>query len=76
MKVAIGCDHGGYPLKQEVIDTIRGAGHEVLDLGTCDAEPVDYVDFAVKVAHAVVAGDADLGILTCGTGIGMSIAAN
>ena len=76
MKIAIGCDHGGYPLKQEVIDTIISAGHEPCDLGTCDVEPVDYVDFAVKVANAVVAGEADLGILTCGTGIGMSIAAN
>lgn len=76
MKVAIGCDHGGYALKQEVIETILAAGHEPLDLGTCDLEPVDYVDFAVRVAQAIVAGDAELGILTCGTGLGMSIAAN
>lgn len=76
MKVAIGCDHGGYPLKPEVIEAIVATGHEPVDLGTCSLEPVDYVDFAVLVAQAIVAGDADLGILTCGTGIGMSIAAN
>jgi ribose 5-phosphate isomerase B len=76
MKVALGCDHGGYLLKQDVIDTVTSLGHEPVDLGTCDLEPVDYVDFAVKVAEAVVSGAADLGILTCGTGIGMSIAAN
>ncbi|MEI6499519.1 MAG: ribose 5-phosphate isomerase B [Armatimonadota bacterium] len=76
MKVAIGCDHGGFALKQEVIETILAAGHEILDTGTCDLEPVDYVDFAVKVAAAIVAGEAELGILTCGTGLGMSIAAN
>lgn len=76
MKVAIACDHGGYPVKPEVIETITASGHEVVDLGPCAPTPVDYVDYAVKLADLVVAGGADLGILTCGTGIGMSIAAN
>lgn len=76
MKIALGCDHGGYLLKGEVIGVIAELGHEVLDLGTCSEDPVDYVDFAVAVARAVASGEADLGILTCGTGIGMSIAAN
>ncbi|MGE5530767.1 MAG: ribose 5-phosphate isomerase B [Bacteroidota bacterium] len=76
MKVAIGCDHGGYPLKQDVIEAITAAGHEPMDLGTYGPESVDYVDYAVKVAEAILAGEAELGILTCGTGIGMSIAAN
>jgi ribose 5-phosphate isomerase B len=76
MKVAIGCDHGGYALKQDVIEAITAAGHEPVDLGTYGPESVDYVDYAVKVGEAIIAGEAELGILTCGTGIGMSIAAN
>ncbi|MHB8993888.1 MAG: ribose 5-phosphate isomerase B [Armatimonadota bacterium] len=76
MKVAIGCDHGGYALKQDVIEAITAAGHEPVDLGTHGPESVDYVDYAVKVGEAIVTGEAELGILTCGTGIGMSIAAN
>ena len=76
MKVAIGCDHGGYALKQDAIEAITAAGHEPVDLGTYGPESVDYVDYAVKVGEAIVTGEAELGILTCGTGIGMSIAAN
>lgn len=76
MKIAIGCDHGGYPLTDLIVETITNLGHEVLSLDTCSAEPVDYVDIAVEVARAVAAGRADLGILYCGTGIGMSLAAN
>ncbi len=76
MKVAIGCDHGGFLLKPDVRGVIESLGHEVLDLGACSEDPVDYVDFAVRVARAVAGGEADLGVLTCGTGIGMSIAAN
>ncbi|NCA91769.1 ribose 5-phosphate isomerase B [bacterium] len=77
MKVAIGCDHGGYILKQACIDAVLSLGHEVIDFGTdnCDVS-VDYPDFALKVAKAVVSGEADKGILLCGTGIGISIAAN
>ena len=76
MKIAIGCDHGGYLLKSDVIGVIVELGHEALDLGACSEDPVDYVDFATAVARTVAAGEADLGVLTCGTGIGMSIAAN
>jgi RpiB/LacA/LacB family sugar-phosphate isomerase len=76
MRIALGCDHGGLSLKPEVQAVIAELGHETLDLGTCSTDPVDYVDFAVRVAQAVTGGEADLGILTCGTGIGMSIAAN
>lgn len=76
MKVAVGCDHGGYLLKGDVLAVIAELGHEALDMGTCSEDPVDYVDFAILVARAVATGQADLGVLTCGTGIGMSIAAN
>lgn len=76
MRVAIGCDHGGYLLKNDVVGVITELGHEPVDLGTCSEDPVDYVDFASDVARTVVSGAADLGILFCGTGIGMSIAAN
>lgn len=76
MKIAIGCDHGGLSLKGDVIEVIESLGHEIVDLGTCSLDPVDYVDFAVSVAETVASGKADLGVLTCGTGIGMSIAAN
>lgn len=76
MRVAVGCDHGGYLLKSDVVGVITDLGHEPVDLGTCGEDPVDYVDFAAEVARTVVSGGADLGILLCGTGIGMSIAAN
>ena len=76
MRIALGCDHGGVLLKPDVREVIESLGHESLDLGTCSTDPVDYVDFAVRVAQAVAAGEADLGVLMCGTGIGMSIAAN
>ncbi|GAB4201531.1 MAG: ribose 5-phosphate isomerase B [Sandaracinaceae bacterium] len=77
MKVALGCDHAGYPLKADVLDAVRAAGHEVVDLGTSSAtESVDYPDFAHAVARAILAGDVSLGVLVCGSGVGMSIAAN
>ena len=76
MKIAIGCDHGGIVLKNAVNRAIADCGHESCDYGAFTAESVDYPDYAVKVADAVVAGEADLGILMCGTGIGSSIAAN
>lgn len=76
MKVAIGCDHGGFALKEAVIEAIKAAGHEPVDFGTYSTESVDYPDFAGKVTSAVVGGEAELGVLICGTGIGMSIAAN
>ncbi|SFJ25202.1 ribose 5-phosphate isomerase B [Paenibacillus sp. UNC496MF] len=76
MKIAIGADHGGYRLKEVVVPFIQSLGHEILDVG-CDCEQsVDYPDYALPACELVVQGKADRGILICGTGIGMSIAAN
>ena len=76
MRIAIGSDHRGYHLKEQIIGMLRSKGHEVLDEGTCGTESVDYPDFAKKVADSVASGKTELGILVCGTGIGMSITAN
>ena len=76
MKLAMGADHGGYSLKEILKKHLVEAGHEVLDLGTHDTSSCNYPDYAAKVAYAVADKEADLGILVCGTGIGMSIAAN
>jgi ribose 5-phosphate isomerase B len=74
--VAVAADHGGYELKSVLLPELRALGFEVLDLGTNSLESVDYPDFAEKVALAIEAGKARFGLLICGTGIGMSIAAN
>ncbi|HEY8347494.1 MAG TPA: ribose 5-phosphate isomerase B [Symbiobacteriaceae bacterium] len=76
MKVAIGCDHGGLDLKETVISVLNEMQIEYEDMGTYDRNSCDYPDFARKVAEAVAQGRCDQGILICGTGIGMSIAAN
>ena len=76
MKVAVGFDHAGFPLREIVIATVRAAGHEVLDLGTDSATPVDFPVFSEKVGRAVASGQAERGILVCGSGIGACIAAN
>jgi ribose 5-phosphate isomerase B len=76
MKIAIGADHAGFALKDQVRDALRQAGHDVIDAGTDNAESTDYPDYAGTVAHDVVSGAADRGILVCSTGVGMSIAAN
>jgi ribose 5-phosphate isomerase B len=76
MRIAIASDHAGYPLKQQMIPPLRSLGHELEDLGTHSAEPVDYPDVAGWLARAVLAGDADRGILICGSGVGASVAAN
>ena len=76
MKIAIGCDHGGFPLKKIVIDSVQAAGHEVLDVGTFSADPVDFPDFTKKVGEAIQNGEAERGILICGSGVGAAIAAN
>lgn len=76
MRIAIGCDHRGFELKQRVIRLITEAGHSYEDFGCGDDKPVDYPDIAVRVAEAVAKGDFDRGMLMCGTGIGMCIAAN
>lgn len=76
MKVALGCDHGGFVLKAKVVETLQKLGAEVVDFGTNSEESVDYPVYAEKVAHAVADKVCELGVLLCGTGIGMSIAAN
>jgi ribose 5-phosphate isomerase B len=76
MNVGVGCDHRGFAIKQRVVDLLRRIGHTVHDFGTSSDEAVDYPDIAVLVAQAVAAGTVERGILICGTGIGMSIAAN
>jgi ribose 5-phosphate isomerase B len=76
MKISVGSDHGGFELKQQVAAFLRQLGHEVFDAG-CDAlQSVDYPDFAGRVCELVRTGQCERGILICGTGIGMSIAAN
>lgn len=75
MKLAIGSDHAGYELKEH-LKQVLATEHTVTDVGTYGTESVDYPDYALKVGEAVVAGEADLGILVCGTGIGMSVSAN
>jgi ribose 5-phosphate isomerase B len=77
MKVAIGTDHAGFVLKAIIIDTIRGAGHEIVDCGAFEQSPDDdYPDFAAAVARTVLEGRADRGVLLCGSGVGASVAAN
>ncbi|MFF2092535.1 ribose 5-phosphate isomerase B [Paenibacillus sp. NPDC058174] len=76
MKIAIGADHGGYTLKDVIVPYLESLGHEIEDLGCDCSQSVDYPDYALPVAERVASGQADRGILICGTGIGMSIAAN
>jgi ribose 5-phosphate isomerase B len=76
MKMAIGSDHAGYAAKEHLKRWLAERGHDVIDLGTHDNASVDYPDFAVSVGRAVTEGVAPLGLLLCGSGIGMSIAAN
>ena len=77
MKLAIGSDHAGFPLKEEVRDYLTKAGHEIVDLGAYEVDPLDdYPDFAEKVGLAVKRGDAPRGILICGSGVGVCVAAN
>lgn len=76
MKVAVGCDHGGFVLKDAVISTLEELGAQVVDMGTYSTASVDYPVYGKKVADAVASGECDLGVVMCGTGIGISIAAN
>ena len=75
MKITIGCDHAGVEYKSKIVDFLKKGGHQVLDVGTHGKESVDYPDFAHLVAEEVLAG-ADFGILICGSGNGVSMAAN
>lgn len=76
MRIAIGADHAGYTLKEVLVAHLREQGVEVVDFGTHGPDSVDYPDYAHRVAEAVARGEADFGVLICGTGIGMSITAN
>ncbi|RAP33185.1 ribose 5-phosphate isomerase B [Candidatus Marinamargulisbacteria bacterium SCGC AG-439-L15] len=74
--ISVGSDHGGFPLKSVIVDHLESLGHRVTDEGTHDETSVDYPDFADKVTAAITSNTADLGVLICGTGIGISIKAN
>lgn len=76
MKIAIGCDHGGFELKNEIVKYLESENYEVKDFGTYSTDSCDYPDIAQPVAEAVAAKEFDFGILICGTGIGIGIAAN
>jgi ribose 5-phosphate isomerase B len=76
MKVAVGSDHAGYPLKDIVINAVRTAGHEPIDLGAYSTEPSDFPDVTEKIGRAIQKGEAERGILVCGSGVGACIAAN
>ena len=76
MKIAIGCDHGAFDLKNAVVKHLQGQGHEVCDFGCYSLDSCDYPDFAEAAAKAVVSGECEKGIVLCTTGIGISIAAN
>jgi len=75
-RIAIGCDHRGFALKQVIVSLLKNSGHSHQDFGCHSTDPVDYPDIAQKVGEAVASGNSDQGILICNTGIGMSIAAN
>ena len=76
MKIAIGSDHAGFELKEHLRETLTAAGHDVKDVGTNSADSVDYPDYANLVARSVVQSEVERGILICGTGLGISMAAN
>ncbi len=76
MRIVIGADHAGFPLKQELAEHLTAAGHTIVDVGTDSTDPVDYPDYAAAVARAVVGGEGERGIVVCGSGAGASIAAN
>ena len=76
MRIAVGADHAGYPLKVEVVRFLEEQGHEVTDLGTHSTDPVDFPEYAKRVGQAVQLGKADRGVLVCGSGVGACVAAN
>lgn len=76
MRIALGADHAGFELKDHLAERLRGQGHDVADLGTHDRQSTDYPDYAALVARAVSEGEAERGVLVCGTGTGMAMAAN
>ena len=76
MKIVVGSDHAGFPMKADLLAFLREKGHEVLDVGSYDPEPVDFPDIARKVAAAITSGQVERGLMVCGTGVGASIGAN
>jgi ribose 5-phosphate isomerase B len=76
MKIAVACDHGGFALKETVLEAVRQAGDEPVDLGTFSTESVDYPDYAEKLGEAILSGQVERGVLLCGSGVGASVAAN
>jgi len=76
LRIAIACDHGGFPLKRDIIQTVESLGHQILDLGTWDATPVDYPDYAEKAGLSIQSSEADRAIVICGSGVGACVAAN
>jgi len=76
MRIALGADHAGFELKEKVLSLLAELGHQALDLGTHDLQPVDYPDFAEAVGRAVIEARAERGIVICGSGVGASVAAN
>jgi len=76
MRIAVGADHAGFQLKQVIAADLRNAGHEVIDRGTDSEAPVDYPDFAEAVAKSLIGGQAERGVLICGSGVGASVAIN
>jgi ribose 5-phosphate isomerase B len=76
VRLAVGCDHAGFPLKGGVVALLKELGHEVEDVGAFDTQPSDYPDFALKVALAVTSGSCERGVVVCGSGVGASVAAN
>jgi ribose 5-phosphate isomerase B len=76
VRIAIGCDHAGFGLKEEILGLLRGLNQEYFDCGTNGTESVDYPDFGLKVSELISSGEMEKGILICGTGIGMSMVAN
>jgi ribose 5-phosphate isomerase B len=76
MNVAVASDHAGYPIKDILIKAVEDSGNEAIDLGTNSTDPVDYPDYAKKVGLAIQSGEAERGILICGSGVGASVAAN
>jgi ribose 5-phosphate isomerase B len=76
MRIVLGSDHAGFALKGKMGDVVRALGHDVLDVGAFNENPSDYPDFAELVAHAIAEGKSDRGVLVCGSGVGVSVAAN
>ena len=76
MRIVIGSDHAGFPLKATIVEFVKSLGHEVQDVGSYDPNPVDFPDIAKAVTSAIAGGKADRGLMVCGTGVGASIAAN